>query len=204
MSSPAFHLSNLAYTKLIFHALKYPHQTVNGVLIGSLSPSGTVEIVDAVPLQHHWTNLSPTMQIGLGMAMNHASSHQLRVVGYYQAPERVGDTALSPVGERVASKIKETFPTPVALVINGSRLNDESGSALVPYVASANTFHQLTVEGRFRFDRTIPARALRLARQSRLLNDFGDFDDYLENRSVQFLSNGVVQAALNSPPPPRR
>jgi Uncharacterised protein family (UPF0172) len=50
--------------------------------------------------------------------MNHASSRQLRIVGYYQAPERVGDTALSPVGERVASKIKETFPTPMALVVS--------------------------------------------------------------------------------------
>jgi Uncharacterised protein family (UPF0172) len=56
--------------------------------------------------------------------MNHASSHQLRVVGYYQAPERVGDTALSPVGERVASKIKETFPTPVALVVSFFRTRD--------------------------------------------------------------------------------
>ena len=72
MSSPAFHLSNLAYTKLIFHAFKYHHQTVNGVLIGSLSASGTVEIVDAVPLQHHWTNLSPAMEIGLGMVRSAA------------------------------------------------------------------------------------------------------------------------------------
>lgn len=67
MSGLTFQLADLAYTKLIIHALKYPHQTVNGVLLGSSSPSGTVEIVDAVPLQHHWTSLSPMMEVGLGM-----------------------------------------------------------------------------------------------------------------------------------------
>jgi hypothetical protein len=37
------------------------------VLLGFSSASGTVEIVDAVPLQHHWTSLSPMMEVGLGM-----------------------------------------------------------------------------------------------------------------------------------------
>ncbi len=70
MSSPSFQLADLAYTKLILHALKHPHQTVNGVLLGISSTTAagrTVDIVDAVPLQHHWTNLSPMMEVGLGM-----------------------------------------------------------------------------------------------------------------------------------------
>jgi hypothetical protein len=81
---------------------------------------------------------------------NYARTRQLHIVGYYQAPERLGDTTLSPVGERVACKIKESFETPVALVVsfmslfspanvvvhlfpqvNGSKLNDENGGALV-------------------------------------------------------------------------
>jgi len=62
------HLDDLAYTKVICHALKYPHRTVNGLLLGHHpSPDVSVEIVDAVPLQHHWTNLSPAMEVGLGM-----------------------------------------------------------------------------------------------------------------------------------------
>jgi ER membrane protein complex subunit 8/9 len=67
MASPTFHLADLAYAKLILHALKYPHQSVNGVLLGSSSAPDTVQVVDAVPLQHHWTSLSPMMEIGLGM-----------------------------------------------------------------------------------------------------------------------------------------
>jgi len=67
MASPNFRLEDLAYGKLILHALKYPHQTVNGVFIGSTQPSGLVVIEDAVPLQHHWTNLNPMMEVGLGL-----------------------------------------------------------------------------------------------------------------------------------------
>jgi hypothetical protein len=67
MSSPKFHLNDLAYTKIICHALKYPHKTVNGLLLGHHPADAPVDIVDAVPLQHHWTNLSPMMEIGLGM-----------------------------------------------------------------------------------------------------------------------------------------
>jgi hypothetical protein len=64
---PNFRLEDLAYGKLLLHALKYPHQTVNGVFIGSTQSPGVVVIKDAVPLQHHWTNLNPMMEVGLGL-----------------------------------------------------------------------------------------------------------------------------------------
>jgi hypothetical protein len=69
-----FRLNDLPYTKLIVHALKYPHETVNGLLLGQ--SKALVEIVDAVPLQHYRTYLSPgsigeaeanTMDVGLRM-----------------------------------------------------------------------------------------------------------------------------------------
>jgi len=200
MSSPNFRLEDLAYAKIILHALKHPHQTVNGVLLGSPPSSGCVIIVDAVPLQHHWTNLSPMMEVGLGMAINHAHSRGLQVVGYYQAPERVGDTTLSPAGECVAAKIKDSFQTPVALVLNGSKLDEESSAALVSYVsiaANSTTFRK--VEDKLRFNYAMSTRTLRLIRHSSILDSFWDFDDYLENNSVPFLTNGAVQVALGSP-----
>ena len=55
-----------AYAKLALHAAKYPHRQVNGVLLGK-ELSGTVQIEDAVPLLHHWTSLSPSMEIGLDL-----------------------------------------------------------------------------------------------------------------------------------------
>ena len=62
-----------AYAKVAFHAAKYPHRTVNGVLIGKGEP-GSVTLTDAVPLLHHWTNLSPSMEIGLDLVSNTRSA----------------------------------------------------------------------------------------------------------------------------------
>jgi len=198
--NPNYHLEDLAYVKLILHALKYPHQTVNGVLLGHLLSPGTVVIVDAVPLQHHWTNLSPMMEVGLGMATNHAHSRGLHVVGYYRAPERVGDRTLSPAGERVAAKIKETFQTPVVLVLDSSKLDDTSGSTLITYLSltpSSTSFRP--VAGKLRFNWPLSTQVLRLISHTRILEKFWDFDNYLEDNRVPFLTNGAVQMALDSP-----
>lgn len=39
------------------------------------------------------------------------------LVGYYQACERLDDRALAPVGEKVASKLRESFKDAVAFVV---------------------------------------------------------------------------------------
>jgi Uncharacterised protein family (UPF0172) len=59
-------LNNTAYIKLVLHAAKHPHAPVNGVLLGVKS-GNDVSIVDTVPLLHHWTSLSPMMEIGLDL-----------------------------------------------------------------------------------------------------------------------------------------
>src|SRR5277367_5898781 len=59
-----------AYYKIFFHAAKHPHKSVNGVLLGTQDPQhprSAVEIADAIPLLHHWTSLSPVMEIGLDL-----------------------------------------------------------------------------------------------------------------------------------------
>jgi hypothetical protein len=69
MFGPNFRLTDLACTKILLHSLKYPHQTVNGVFLGKPSETDPtiIIVVDAVPLQHHWTTLTPMMEVGLGL-----------------------------------------------------------------------------------------------------------------------------------------
>jgi hypothetical protein len=50
-------------------------------------------------------------------AFQYAESVEMKVVGYYQACERLEDTALAPVGEKVASKIKAQFNDAIAFVV---------------------------------------------------------------------------------------
>mmetsp|Transcript_41099 Transcript_41099/g.131484 ORF Transcript_41099/g.131484 Transcript_41099/m.131484 type:complete len:235 (+) Transcript_41099:1177-1881(+) len=70
--SVTYQLSQAAYCKAVLHALKYPSQAVNGVLIGSggsgqTSPRGdkAVEVVDAVPLFHTRLSLAPMLEVAL-------------------------------------------------------------------------------------------------------------------------------------------
>lgn len=60
-------LSGKAYCKMILHALKYPHCTVNGVLLAKTSSLGDkeVEFVDSIPLFHICINLTPMAEIAL-------------------------------------------------------------------------------------------------------------------------------------------
>lgn len=55
-----------AYCKIILHAAKYPHCSVNGVLLAKVSSkSKVVEFVDAIPLFHLAINLTPMAEIAL-------------------------------------------------------------------------------------------------------------------------------------------
>lgn len=67
MSGNTYTVAYNAYLKIFLHAAKHPHKPVNGVLLGNASGSGKVTIDDAIPLLHHWTSLSPMMEIGLDL-----------------------------------------------------------------------------------------------------------------------------------------
>jgi len=191
-----YSVSAQAYFKIFFHAAKHPQSSVNGVLVGKEEPSGKISIVDAIPLLHHWTSLSPMMEIGLDLAGRHAESMGLNLVGYYQACERIDDTALAPVGERVAGKLKDGFKNAVALVIDGEKLGSGE-AALIPYISQGTIWRPYSGEGTafspgsiFQLSSPdLPRRAISLVREQNLHQKFGDFDDHLEDVTIDWLRN---------------
>lgn len=198
----SYTISERAYVKVILHAAKYPHKQVNGVLIGKDAGSGAVQIVDSIPLLHHWTSLSPSMEIGLDLARNYAQSEDLDIVGYYQATERsnVDDNALAPVGERVAEIIKASFPHAVAIIVDGSKIV-AGEPALIPYLTSGSStlwrpavrkedVQPFTETSHFKLAlQSSPTRALELIQGPKLYEKLGDFDDHLEDVSIDWLRN---------------
>ena len=61
----------------------------------------------------------------------------MKIVGYYQACERVDDASLAPIGERVASKIKAGFDDAVAFVVRALVSSSSSTLAytiMVPFL----------------------------------------------------------------------
>ncbi|KAJ7677476.1 hypothetical protein B0H17DRAFT_944892 [Mycena rosella] len=190
-----YSVSAQAYFKIFFHAAKHPQSSVNGVLLGKEEPAGTVNIVDAIPLLHHWTSLSPMMEIGLDLAGRHADSAGLKLVGYYQACERVDDTALAPVGERVAGKLKDSFKDAIAFVIDGENLGSGE-AALIPYISQGTSWrpsgeaNAFSAGSAFQLSSPdLPRRALALVQAQGSHQLFGDFDDHLEDVTIDWLRN---------------
>ena len=59
-------LNARAYCKMILHAAKYPHCSVNGLLLGRLKKgSDELFVTDAVPLFHVCLQVSPMAEIAL-------------------------------------------------------------------------------------------------------------------------------------------
>lgn len=62
----SYTLEPLAYFKAILHAAKHPSATTIGLLVGQFdNQSKTILVQDAIPLLHHWTDLSPMMEVAL-------------------------------------------------------------------------------------------------------------------------------------------
>ena len=55
-----------AYLVSVLHALKYPANSVNGVLLGRFDKDGTVQVQRALPLLHSHLALAPMMDAGTG------------------------------------------------------------------------------------------------------------------------------------------
>ncbi len=55
------------------------------------------------------------------------------------------------------------------------------------------------MKGKLWFNWALSTRVLRIIRHSGIRDKFGDFDNYLEDNRVPFLTNGAVQVALNPP-----
>lgn len=63
--SEAF-ISSKAYAKIIFHAAKYPHLAVNGILLSDKNnKSKTPTIVEAIPLFHQCLHVFPMAEVAL-------------------------------------------------------------------------------------------------------------------------------------------
>jgi hypothetical protein len=69
-----------AYCKIILHAAKYPHCSINGVLFSksSTTKGKEIEFVDAVPLFHIALNLTPMAEIAL-MQVNSTSKYNYNI-----------------------------------------------------------------------------------------------------------------------------
>ena len=68
-----------AYLVAVLHSLKYPANSVNGVLLGSCGSDGAVQVQQALPLLHSHLALAPMMDAG-----SRDAGHAFRLWFYYR------------------------------------------------------------------------------------------------------------------------
>ncbi|EGG08555.1 uncharacterized protein MELLADRAFT_116008 [Melampsora larici-populina 98AG31] len=178
----AYSLLPKSAIKAILHASKYPHSTVIGLLLGSIE-NESVSISDAIPLVHHWSDLSPMLEAGLAIADGHARSSNLMIVGTYVARARLDDRALDWVSQQLNSLLE--FKHPIALVIDNTKLR-KAENPFIPFLMtdSQGSWSNATPN---QFNYT-PSKTLTSCQPT----DLADFDDHLEDIGLDWLVNPSV------------
>ncbi|KAG8903418.1 hypothetical protein FRB99_003313 [Tulasnella sp. 403] len=191
----SFVIQNDAYLKFFIHAAKFPHAAVNGFLLGSKVSDEDGEhwvISDAVPLLHHWTNLSPMMEIGLELVQIYAKDAGLTIIGFYEATEKLLDVEVSAVGRHILEQLSKDFPPAFAFVFNASNILQNEPALKVSMLLRQPTKPSDPSDKFDLEDEAILRRSLRAAREGNLRNFLCDFDDFLEDGSVDWPKNAAI------------
>jgi len=144
-------VSELAYTKILFHAKKYPYASVNGVLVGyttgtgpdessssssstTTPPKKNIHITDYFPLFHGHT-LAPMLEVAMTFIEeyckrqnnNKGDKNNLEIVGYFHANELYDDTDVpsGSIAHRIGSKINQNCPNSVILLLDNRKINPD-------------------------------------------------------------------------------
>ncbi|XP_073303817.1 ER membrane protein complex subunit 8/9 homolog [Primulina huaijiensis] len=118
-----YEIHQIAYIKLVLHALKHRTSAVNAVLIGRSAAFGnSVEIIDSVPLFHSQIGLLPPLEIALTMIEEYYGEKGLGIVGYFHANERFNDFELAGVAKNIGDHITRYFPQAALLLLDNKKL----------------------------------------------------------------------------------
>ncbi|XP_037085922.1 ER membrane protein complex subunit 8-like [Pollicipes pollicipes] len=123
-----------AYCKVIMHTAKYPHESVNGILVSKKDQdsSNVIHFVDAIPLFHLSLGLSPMSEVALEQIESYCTGEDLKIAGYYQANEHYKNTNPNFVANRICEKIAERFGQVYLAMVDNRRLSlDMTSPAIV-------------------------------------------------------------------------
>lgn len=202
-----------AFSKMIMHAMKYPHSVCSGLL---LSPRITDEekddshasnnendngdgeraenktrIIEAIPISHASHCLAPNIEVAFNSVSVFAQEQELVISGYYQT-DRYNETSCPDTfSQRVTEKICETYPNAVLCFVN---LDGTLAQSLLDP-------HQL-VDGKWRrkpphsfkveSDPEIIAENI-LYSKEKLYRRIVDFDDHFNNISLDWTNAKITQ-----------
>uniref|UniRef100_A0A023FX82 MPN domain-containing protein n=1 Tax=Amblyomma parvum TaxID=251391 RepID=A0A023FX82_AMBPA len=170
-----------AFSKMIMHCLKYPQNSVNGVLLADekrrAGDPSQLHIVDSMPLFHQCLGLTPMLEVALVQIDQHCKNAGLVIAGYYQANEHLRDSAPDLIALRVADKVAENFADACLVMIDNQQVSLDCDRAPVVVYGSQ--------DGRWR-ERTFALADKSLGVTASLLRAktyraLTDFDNHLDD-----------------------
>uniref|UniRef100_A0A1B0C8G1 MPN domain-containing protein n=3 Tax=Lutzomyia longipalpis TaxID=7200 RepID=A0A1B0C8G1_LUTLO len=190
-------ISSRAYTKMVFHAAKYPHCAVNGILLASkdATKSRNYEIVDAIPLFHICLHVTPMAEVALVQIEAAAADDDLQICGYYSAAENCNDNTLERApGLKLAEKIAENIPNACFAVIDNRAVCLNMDRSAVRLWQNAENRWTKVAGKLSQGSTTLSAVSTLLQRGA--MKDLVDFDNYLDNTENDWL-NAHLNRDLN-------
>ncbi|XP_042904069.1 ER membrane protein complex subunit 8 [Parasteatoda tepidariorum] len=176
-----------AYSKMLLHAMKYPHQAVNGVFLAEKRKSkehgsGSVNIIDGIPLFHLNLNLTPMLEVAMVQIEQYCKEQGLVIAGYYQANEHIKDCSPNFIANRIADKIYENFPDACLIMVDNQKLSLDCDEVAFHLYQCNDGKWKLKDKNSIHFEqghKALSATAAML--HSKMYRKLNDFDNHLDN-----------------------
>lgn len=187
-----FSLSAKAYAKIVLHCCKYPHRSVNGVVVGTVSTKKdhAVLIQDAIPLFHLSLGLAPMLEVALSQVETYVNKKGLSLVGYYQAGDTVLSTAPDDTARCIASKIAENTEKPCLLMVKNADLLEDR-VALQLFVKTDEQWKEANQKDLLLNEETHALHVAQRAVKNRLYEQLVDFDNHLDNIQLDWTNTDI-------------
>lgn len=191
MTSKSIEISSKAFTKLQLHLAKYPHCSVNGLMLACrkrLETEKILEIIDVVPLFHQCLQLSPMLEIALTHVDYHCDLNQLCIAGYYEAQENLNASPdPTPYSMRISDKLLTHCADAKLVMVDNTKV--PSAQSLVFYEKNPDGKWK-KVKSNINFDEDC-MDVLQPLMDRRVYRDLIDFDNHLDDISLHWLNHPI-------------
>lgn len=121
-------IAPVAFDGMIRHALRYPNESVHGILLGRVE-SGLLTVLGIAPICHG-APTRPLVEMGAGLVQVQTDHI---IVGWYTAPSLLQDTRPGPVALRAVANLETPTTEPALIVLQNvalrACLDEKDGSA---------------------------------------------------------------------------
>ncbi|KAG2197092.1 hypothetical protein INT46_008693 [Mucor plumbeus] len=189
-----------AYAIPLLHAAKYPSSDVCGVLLGKNTADG-LKVETAIPFFHHWTAVTPMLEVALKQTDLYAKENNLSIVGWYHGNARNDETVLPERAVKVTETIKKNNEDKaIIFLINNKQFTslEKDESAITPFVHSDNQWRKIkepfvnSNNNEAKFNEKDTYSKVRGLFSSAAYNRIHDFDEHVDDISLNWLETSKI------------